>query len=251
MKLRSLANPVVSLGIAIALVGGTGVATAATGGSFILGRSNAATTQTFLTNPNGPALGLTSKAGTPPFTIGNTVKVPRLNADLLDNLDSAALQRRIAAACPGGAISAVSATGAVTCATLPKKINVAAPLGDTVVATLDGFTVHVACTRYDGSPEVDRLGAFVYLTGSGAMNGHSTTTSYSGDQFFDPVGTTIFASGTFSKLRVLDAPDGAYSRQTSTLMVVRDGVLTQLTLHLFADARDLAGKPCTVWGTAI
>src|SRR4051812_10669303 len=69
---------------------GTGTAVAATGGTFVLGRPNTTTTPTNLTNTNGTALGLTSKAGTPSLFVSNTVKVGNFNADLLDGLDSTA-----------------------------------------------------------------------------------------------------------------------------------------------------------------
>lgn len=258
---RAAANPVVSIGVAVVLVGGTGIATAATGGTFILGRANSATTQTFLTNPNGPALGLTSKAGTPPFTLGNTVKVPRLNSDYLDNLDSTQLQRRIAASCPGGAISGVSATGAVTCAALPAKVNASTGFGTepsplhTAVASVGGVTLNVACEVYDTlSPEGPRLRMTGYFTGNALVNGHVTTTPYSGDTTITPFGQQTPAAGMGANLPTLDAPELSVSRQSVLVMVDSGGKLSQWTLHLFADGRafgSTSGKPCTVWGTVL
>lgn len=78
-------------GAVMALVLGSGTAFAATGGKFILGKSNAATTTTALKNNNGTALQLTSKAGTPSLKVSNATRVPNLNADRLDGLDSSAL----------------------------------------------------------------------------------------------------------------------------------------------------------------
>lgn len=79
-------TPVMALGAVVLLVGGAGVATAATGGSFILGRSNSPTTLTTLTNTTGTALRLSSPSGKPPLTVNSTGKVPNLNVDLLDGL---------------------------------------------------------------------------------------------------------------------------------------------------------------------
>ena len=71
---------------AIALGGGT--AYAATGGTFILGRANSATTTTTLTNSAGTPLSLAAKTGMAPLRVNSGIKVPSLNVDRLDNLDS-------------------------------------------------------------------------------------------------------------------------------------------------------------------
>ncbi len=80
-------------GAVVALVLGGGTAVAATGGTFILGHSNSASATTTLTDTRGTALSLKSKAGTPALKVGNTVKVPSLNADLLDGLSSGSFAR--------------------------------------------------------------------------------------------------------------------------------------------------------------
>ena len=258
---RAAANPVAGIAVAIALVGGTGVATAATGGTFLLGRSNAATTTTSLTNSAGTALSLNSKAGTPPLAVNSTTKVGRLNADLLDGLSSGHLQRRVAATCPGGAISAIGATGNVACAAVPAKVNVTTGFGyepnpaQTAIATVDGVTLNVACEVYDvDSLEGARLRMTAYFTGQPALvNGHATATPYTGDTTLHAVGMQVPAAGTGAALPMLDAPGLAVSRQSATLMVVNGATLTQWTLHLFADGRAFEtgdGKPCIVWGTA-
>src|SRR3954471_4505422 len=110
-----------ALGALTVAVLGTGIADAATGGSLVLGRQNTAGATTSLTNSRGTALSLTSKAGTPPLAVSSPTKVTRLNSDLLDGLDSTALQRRVAGTCPGGAVRSVAAGGAVTCADVPVK----------------------------------------------------------------------------------------------------------------------------------
>ncbi len=83
----------------IILAAAAGTAVAATGGTFVLGRSNTATTTTVLANTGGTALSLSSPSGRAPLAVSNSVKVARLNADQLDGLDSAALQRRISGTC--------------------------------------------------------------------------------------------------------------------------------------------------------
>lgn len=250
---RAAANPVAALAVAIALVGGTGIATAATGGTFVLGRSNSATTKTRLTNTAGTALGLTSKAGTPPLTVSNSTKVSRLNADYVDGVDSAALQRRVTGTCAGGAISAVAASGAVTCAALPGRLNVAVgPNTSTLVGTLGGANVNVSCTVVEEF-EGPRLSAYVFLTGpTGTLvNGHQWTSPYSEVHTWGPVGFETPASGAAGKLPTIEAPELTFSRQTATLFVTKGNAVSTLNLHLMADARDLAGQPCTVVATAV
>lgn len=79
------------MGAVMALVVGSGTAYAATGGKFILGKSNAAGTTTTLTNKKGTALALNSRAGTPSLKVSNSTRIPSLNADLVDGLDGSRL----------------------------------------------------------------------------------------------------------------------------------------------------------------
>src|SRR3954468_13084945 len=81
------------LGLLIGTVLAGGVAESGTGGTFLLGRSNSATTLTKLTSTRGTALSLVSPSKSPPLAVSNSRKVARFNADLLDGLDSRALQR--------------------------------------------------------------------------------------------------------------------------------------------------------------
>jgi hypothetical protein len=91
---------------------------AATGGNFILGQANTATSQTSLsagiankalqvTNMNtgagATALGLSVAGGKPPFTVNSGTKVANLNADRLDGADSSGFLRIATAA--GGDLS--------------------------------------------------------------------------------------------------------------------------------------------------
>ena len=80
-------------GAIVALVLGTGTAYAANGGIFRLGRSNSATAITTLTNTQGTALKLSSKAGQPSLRVNRNTKVPSLNSDLLDGVDSGSFAR--------------------------------------------------------------------------------------------------------------------------------------------------------------
>lgn len=122
---RRLPAFVVSLlGLFIAL---TGVGYAATGGKLTLGRANTASKGTALRSKGGPSLTLTNTGGKPaasfnvlrgkpPFAVNSSAKVKGLNADLLDGIDSSALQRRVAQSCSAGmAIRVINADGSVSC----------------------------------------------------------------------------------------------------------------------------------------
>lgn len=87
----SYANVAATLALFIAL-GGT--AYAANGGSFLLGRNNAASLPTILTSTGAsPALILRPQAGQPPMSTSSKLKSPNLNADLLDGVDSTGFAR--------------------------------------------------------------------------------------------------------------------------------------------------------------
>jgi hypothetical protein len=101
------------MGAVMALVIGSGTAYAATGGKFILGKSNTAGKTTKLTNPNGSALALYSKSGTPSLKVNRTTKVPNLNSDRLDGLDQSSFARA------AGQTNSVSGVGELLDLTLP------------------------------------------------------------------------------------------------------------------------------------
>jgi hypothetical protein len=103
-----------------------GVGYAATGGNFILGQANTATTPSSLSAPvaggktlqltntsataGSTALGLTVGAGKAPFTVNSSGKVTNLNADRLDGLDSTDYVRR----CGQGGVLAFAYAPAVS-----------------------------------------------------------------------------------------------------------------------------------------
>lgn len=126
-------SPAMIVALVALFVALSGVGVAANGGNFILGHANSATLSTALSapvvggkalqvtntntsNPASTALGLSVAAGHAPFTVNSAVKVANLNADLVDGLDSSALQQRVAGTCASGsAINGVNVNGSVTC----------------------------------------------------------------------------------------------------------------------------------------
>jgi hypothetical protein len=95
MKIQSALTATALAGILI--LGTDYLSFAATGGSFLLGKSNSAGQTTSLKNTgSGPVLKLsTTHPGTrPPLGVNSKVKVAKLNADLLDGLDSSKLAKK-------------------------------------------------------------------------------------------------------------------------------------------------------------
>jgi hypothetical protein len=91
-----LPSPVLfGLGAAATLLMGGSVAYAANGGSLLIGRSNAATALTSLSNSSGTPLSLSAKAGRAPLRVNNATKVTNLNADLLDGIDATSLALKV------------------------------------------------------------------------------------------------------------------------------------------------------------
>lgn len=73
----------------------TGTASDATGGSFILGRSNSASTTTTLTSGSGAPLKLVAPAGSAPLAVNSGKRVANLNAGKLDGLSAEQMQRTV------------------------------------------------------------------------------------------------------------------------------------------------------------
>ncbi len=99
--MRKLARPthatiVAYLALVVAVGGVGGTAYAATGGTFLLGKSNTANaTTTLARTTKGPALTLKVPTGAAPLAVTSTGKVVKLNSDLLDGKDSTAFQPKI------------------------------------------------------------------------------------------------------------------------------------------------------------
>lgn len=95
--MRTLGSRVLAaLVAALAVVGATDLASyAATGHGVLLGKVNTTARGTAISRTApGPALTLRTKPGSPPFAVGSTTRVNRLNADRIDGLDSSSLQTR-------------------------------------------------------------------------------------------------------------------------------------------------------------
>ncbi|MCU1587864.1 MAG: hypothetical protein JWN31_1357 [Frankiales bacterium] len=176
----------------------SGTAYAATGGTFILGRGNAASTATGLTSSTGTPLSLNAKTGYAPLAVNSTKRVSRLNADLLDNLDSAALQRRVTGTCAAGnAVRAVAANGAVTCDDEKVEVQQVKDVIDNTPGSTDlGF-------GYAGCPSGFGVAGGGFVTGTDA-NPPSALTEYATPLSFTDATTGDRVDGYVVQLRNLD-----------------------------------------------
>jgi hypothetical protein len=109
----------ITLGIALT----TGTAAAATGGGFVLGRTNSTTGTTSLTSSNATPLSLRGPTNAAPLSIGvNQTVVPHLNSDLLDGLHAAAFQRKLNGHClVGEVVVGINGLGTLVCRPVPTQ----------------------------------------------------------------------------------------------------------------------------------
>ena len=129
----------------------TGTATAATGGTLVLGRSNSAGSMTTLTNTSsGTPLRLNARPGYAPMQVNSGTKVTNLNSDKLDGVDSSGFQKKVSGSCTYG-IASLNPAGYGTCAT-----GSAATLGGLSVSSFQRL-IYGSCAY--GIESVSPLGA--------------------------------------------------------------------------------------------
>ena len=211
--------PLPGLAVALAflalLVALTGTAVAATGGSFLLGKTNKAGATSILQNTGkGPALTLKTKnLHIAPLSVnGNGTKVANLNADKLDGIDSPQFQRRVASTCGvGTAITAIAANGTVTCG-----------------ANTNGFQTRVTgtCTGTNGVQSVGPDGSVTCSDTSGFQNRVTgTCTGTNAVQSVTAGGGVTCSAG---PVWAVVASDGTFVRGSSGVTATRSGTGTYI-----------------------
>ena len=169
---RRRPSPATVMAAAALFVALGGAGYAATGGNFLLGDPNTATTPTRLTaniagkalllantstTSGASALGLTVASGHPPLAVNSGTKVANLNADKLDGLDASALQARVSGSCSGrAAIKSIGANGSVGCEpTSPVSVYqhtfLSPNSGDTFTTAGGPIGLSVGCSGYRAS----------------------------------------------------------------------------------------------------
>jgi hypothetical protein len=90
--LSSLSTAVVVVAVLALFSGGLGIAGAATGAAFILGRSNSETSTAKLSDSRGTPLSLSAPKNKAPLAVNRSVMVKNLNAQYLGGLSAASLK---------------------------------------------------------------------------------------------------------------------------------------------------------------
>jgi hypothetical protein len=214
-----------------------GMSYAATGGNFILGKSNSASSTTSLTAPvagkglqvtntstgaGATALGLNVASGKAPFTVNSGTKVANLNADKLDGIDSS------------GFLSSASV----------KKLSFEAAIGsgEPVLATVGPYTIKGQCADLMGTTALRLIengpaGTSDYLY-TEALN-DSTFTHRSGQLSLSGSGDNFI----ISELDVSGPTD--VKRAAGTAMLKTGSTVVQV------DFNGVAGpSSCHLYGTA-
>ena len=196
MRSRFRPSPAMVVACISLLVALGGTTYAATGGKFILGQSNTASSKSTLsapiadkaltvnnssTKPGATALGLNVASGHPPFKVNSDARVAGLNADQVDGQDSAAFQRRVSASCSDHrAISAVASNGSVTCEGAVIPLDLSSPNNAHREVRVGDLRISTTCAEVTGFKRV-------FFTNQGSVG--ATLNWLYGD------GTTVFANG--------------------------------------------------------
>jgi hypothetical protein len=158
---RSIGPATVAVTLAL-IIGAAGIADAATGGSFILGKSNTENTTATLWDSKGTPLLLQAPAGKAPLAVNRSIQVNNLNAQYVDGKTAAQLQSN------GGAGITITNAGRPMS---PDQIEIAS------TGPLPAGTYAVSATAF-----MDALGdqALCYISDATDGDDPATALSYGG-----------------------------------------------------------------------
>jgi hypothetical protein len=163
--IRHRLSPATVIALIALFVALGGVGVAASGGNFILGQSNSATSQTGLAaNTSAAALAVTNNVGTPlklnapagvaPFAVNNGTKVANLNADTLDSLDSSYFLPKTGKAADSNKLDGLDSTEFVPASSLRRVAPVTQNIlvgGNIDIGTVGPFTFRGYCAHNAGT----------------------------------------------------------------------------------------------------
>jgi len=178
-KARRRPSPAMVVSLIALFVALSGTTYAATGGNFILGQTNTATSPTNLTaNSTGrilqliqqntsagaSGLGINVPAGKPPISTNSTTKVVNLNADALDGLDSEAFAQGFATRTQFKRRTVTPTGGEVTLLSFPGWFDLNADCSNGIASV---YLRNRSTTEFDyGSTDVPAGGDLLYIAGT-------------------------------------------------------------------------------------
>jgi hypothetical protein len=201
-----------AIGVLSVVVAGVGVATAANGGSLVLGHANSATATTTLTDTSGTPLSLVGKSSKPPLSVNSSKQVAHLNASLLGGQSASTL--------------GTSGSGVQTKWVNLSRIFHAISTSDTAATKVAStgtlkpgtYYVSVAVDAFNGDTAAAAMGCFV-----GPNNNLNDAVQYTGESSAPLVSVDVLAMtkiATSSKLGAYCfAPDA--SLNTATMFAVK------------------------------
>lgn len=144
---RRRPSPSLIISIVALVFAMSGTAYAATGGTFLLGKANTASTLTALTNSTGTALSLTAPANKPPLTVSNGTQIPNLNASKLGGLPASAFLPVTGSAADSSKLGGVPASGYMQGGGSTTGSRLSLQGGSSaVLATFPGGEVYAGCS---------------------------------------------------------------------------------------------------------
>jgi hypothetical protein len=210
LKIRSAraVSPASVIVVTVALIfGGAGLAGAATGGAFLLGRSNSETSAATLSNSRGTPLSLSAPKNKAPLAVNRNVMVRNLNAQYVGGLSASALKPTGSYGMDAEAISLPS-TGYTEVAT---------------TGTLAAGTYYVTATA-EINVEAGNSGALCLLTLNGDTDVPFADGGQTGNSFVqaaETVGVTIRAKGKFEELCTVLGSGNASELLTASITAIR------------------------------
>ena len=163
--LRSVGPATVAVALAL-IIGAAGFADAATGGDFLLGRSNTDNSTSVLTDTSGVPLSLNAPSGMSPLSVNSTLQVNRLNAQYVG----------------GEGVKQLQATGGLGITGV--AVDIALPL-DTYVSVASTGALQAGTYYVSASTLIDGAGGTVFckIIGSSGVSvpvnwGGGTSTSW-------------------------------------------------------------------------
>lgn len=157
--------------VAVGIIAVPTAASAANGGSWLLGRTNYESATTTVSNSAAsPALSLLTPSGVAPFKVNRATKVTNLNADLLDGVSSGSFLRTTGKAADANLLDGVNST------------SFARTSAKTGTIAHDGYWDGMGATCPTGT---------VFVSGGGYMPEYADFIYYSGPDFNYETGALI------------------------------------------------------------